>query len=720
MKLALMYSAVAAITVPASLAHAETAAGEAPAVQEIIVTAQRRSERLQDVPLSVEVATARSLELRGVTTTVGLTETVPGLVFGLKGGFTQPVIRGISTQGTGPGLDQAVPIYIDGVYQSNTTGGLLELADVSRIEVLKGPQGTLFGRNSTGGAIQIFTRDPEFKLASTLMGGYGSYDDARGSLFLTAPIVADVLAGSVSAFYRSNDGYNEDVLRGGHIGSLKSTVLRGKLLYRPLTWASFTLAASTLVNRDLSAFAGQGWNGNTEARRVNPTGYIPTRPREVALDVYPNLDVHQHAYSLRSVFDTGAGTVTALSSFTDTVVHIRQDSDYGPGFVGAVDPYNYHTDTRIHEVNFATRQFGRFRSVTGLYYYHDYAETAPLVLYSPLFPRGILTVDVEQVTTARAAYGEGTFDITDKLSITGGVRYSKEAKDYNGARAFGSTNRLTRQPIGSRDWSAWTPRVSVQYRLTDHINSYVTYSEGFKSGGFNATSLLNAPVDPEKNLAWEAGLKSVFGWGSLNVAAYHYDYKNLQVATLFGATSRLQNAASAEVKGIDANVSWNVTDHLELMSGVALTDAKYLDFKGAVVNVPKSAAQCAPVAAPCGNLSAFIDASGKPLIRAPKFTGNLMATYRMPAFSGELQLSANGYWNSGFSWEPNNRVRQSAYSLLGANVAWEPSSAKYRLSAFVKNITDENYMISETDAASGDGIAWGPPRWYGAQVEFHF
>jgi iron complex outermembrane receptor protein len=204
---------------------AETAAADsAGSIDEIIVTAERRRENVLDVPITVQAFTAATLENQGIDTTRDLMNVVPGLNFAIKGLFAQPVLRGISTQGTA--VDSAVAIYIDGVYQASTSAVLFDLGDIDSVEVLKGPQGTLYGRNAEGGAILLKSRQPSFVPGGDISVSYGSYNDRQINTFLTTPLIDNFLAGSVSAFYHARDGYVHDLLRGGNVGDLEQEHLK--------------------------------------------------------------------------------------------------------------------------------------------------------------------------------------------------------------------------------------------------------------------------------------------------------------------------------------------------------------------------------------------------------------------------------------------------------------------------------------------------------------
>jgi iron complex outermembrane receptor protein len=224
-----------------SVAQTTSEGSDPLSLEEVVVTAQRRSERLQDVPLSISAQSGADLTNAGIVNTQDLTNVVPGLKIDRVGAFTTPAIRGISTQIAQPGADANVAVYLDGVYLPNQATNTFDLPDIDKIEVSKGPQGTLFGRNATGGAIQIYTLSPSFTSSGRVQVGYGSFNDKNIDGFLTGPIIDSLLAGSISAYFDKNTGYLKNIIDDKDAGGLESENVRGKLLFTPMPGASFTL-----------------------------------------------------------------------------------------------------------------------------------------------------------------------------------------------------------------------------------------------------------------------------------------------------------------------------------------------------------------------------------------------------------------------------------------------------------------------------------------------
>ena len=343
---------------------------------DIVVTAQRRSERLTDVPVSVTALSADTIKASGVTDTYSLQQVTPGLRMERLGGYTQPSIRGVTAGSTSPGSEANVAIYVDGIYQPNQAANTIDLPDVARVEVSKGPQGTLFGRNATGGAIQIFTREPQYTPSADMTVGYGRFNDFKATAFITAPLVDDKLAFSISGAYEEMDGWNHDLYNGGHVGDLKSRLVRAKLLIEPADNVTFTLGGQYSHRSDDSLFAYSALNGNTLGPKV------AIQPYDVSVNTSPVTDTESWNISLRGSVDTAVGVVSTLTAYSKTQLDIAADGDASPeeiiSFTIDSPDKNF-----TQELNFASEKFGRFSFIAGLFYYSDDSSYDPLIGFFP-------------------------------------------------------------------------------------------------------------------------------------------------------------------------------------------------------------------------------------------------------------------------------------------------------------------------------------------------
>lgn len=682
---------------------------------EIIVTAQRRSERLRDVPISMTVANAEALELAGVTNMMDLALITPGLNIDRFATATQPTIRGVTTRENSPGNDANVSIYVDGVYQASQQANGFDLPDIERIEVSKGPQGTLYGRNATGGAIQIFTARPEYDFGGSVTASYASFNESTVRGYVNVPLVDNVLALNIAAYQQHTDGYYNDLLNGGDFGEVNSTLLRAKLLYEPTSWLNFLLAAQYSDREDETVGAGSPLNGNSVGS-LTPGTIVPTRPYDVAVND-PFFNVESRQISLASSADLGFATLGAITAHQDVDIHFLAEGDF-TSLNASAYRNSQPAETFSQEVTLTSNGDSRIDWVTGVFYYENTGAYDPLGVESGGAP--ILTRFGSQDTEAYAIFGEVNFELTERLSLIAGVRYSHEVHTLSGHTGAATPNL----ELAEASFQATTPRLSLIYELTPDTNVYFTYSEGFKSGGFNTSGLSGlVPFDQELVDAFEIGLKSQPS-DSLryNIAAFHYDYTDQQVLSFIvlpgGATAqRTLNAAASEIYGLEADLNWEISEDWTLNAGLSLLHAEFTDYPVAAVQLP---ILTGGVPCNCGNAPGSVNATGNQLIRAPEQTLNLGLIYGRDFAPGRFQASAMYYYTSDYVFTTDERIGQPAYGTLGARASFAPAGTSWRLSVFGQNLTDEEIIVATSIIPQGDGVWYGAPRTFGVQVDYNF
>ncbi|MFC4595719.1 TonB-dependent receptor [Sphingobium tyrosinilyticum] len=690
---------------------------------DIVVTAQRRSESIMDVPLSIAAKTGEQLERSGVTSLLGVSQLVPGVKIDQFGNFLQPAIRGVSSTLAGPGTEAPVAVYVDGVMQPNQLANFLEFVDLDRIEVAKGPQGTLFGRNATGGAISLFTKTPSYAPKGKFTVSYGNYDDFKVQGFVSAPLIDNVLAVSLSGIYNRRDSYDYDIARDLRPRGLRTKVIRGKILFEPAEWAKITVIGQYQDRFNSDAGSGIALNSNTPAH-TDPTAIIATRPRQLSLDTDSYLRVKEASGSITGNFTIGEiGTLNSITAYAKIKASIAYDSDRaftGPtGYGAAVDfyaPDEYYSQ----ELSFASEKFGPFSFVAGAYYYHDDNRYDPIHIDATKDIATRFSFNAAVVTEAVAGFAEANLDITDRLKVIGGIRYSWESKQDRGSISFGPTEPEGFGMLGQKiTFDSWTPRLSVKYDIADRTNVYFTYSQGFKSGGTNLSFLTGQFFQPETIKAYEVGLKSAPSRDiSFNVASYYYDYSNLQVQVQQTiGTNVIVNAAKARIYGVDADAMWRPIDGLSLSAGVSVLDAKYDDFPNATVQQPKAPV---PGIGLVGNETVILpNAEGNWMTRSPKYSLSLVADYRKSfdpgTFGANLSFSRSGR----VFYDSANRVSQKPYSILNGQLSFQPAGTEVRIELWGKNLTNTNY-IGAALIADSDAIAYAPPRTYGVSAHYSF
>jgi iron complex outermembrane receptor protein len=712
-------AAAAAALAPAG-AHAQAArpapSNSAPAanqVGEIIVTAQRRAERLQDVPLSVTALTAQSLRSAGIVSTRDLALVTPGLRLNEGGIFVQPVIRGITTTQTYISTEAPIATYIDGVYQQSMLAAFYDLPDVQQIEVLKGPQGTLFGRNATGGAILITTETPDLSTPTGhVTAGYGNYNSYYGKGFVSAPIVQDKLAASIGFYAAHTDGYKLNILTGRRHSPIDSVLLRGKLRFQPWNGANFVLTGvySSLVDHD--SLKDVNWHGNNIGLLLGlPPSHIASEPNTYASDLDTFMKPRSASVSLRGDIEAGPGTLTTTTAYTRQKETLLTDGDNSPLPLAIVQFHDAKARTFTQELVYATNKIDRFQATGGAFYYWNQGDMLPLDING--YSQNIWTIDK---TWAWAIFGEVNYDLTDRLSLIGGLRYSWEKKKAFAAFSLSST-RPDLPLLGEKSWHSVTPRASIRYRVTDRTNAYFTFSEGFKSGAFNTVSFQATPVDPEKVKSYEAGIKSNISADlTLNGAFFFYDYTGLQIPTIqqVGAAyvQTLRNAATAKIHGLEINGAWNVTREFSLNFGGTYLHARYTHFPNAVINVPTGVG---------GNVSLPADVSGNTMVGSPTWTGNLTARYLTDTSAGQFDASANLYYSSKVYFDVGDRVNQPAYATINAALAWRPVNMNnFELRAWVRNLTDKAVIQATTIENAADSVHYNLPRTFGVEASYRF
>lgn len=709
------------------------AQAEAPS-GEIIVTAQRRSERLVDVPISITAVSAPALERAGPTSIENLTKVVPGVYFQRAVYGLSPTIRGIGSTLSASGGEQNVATYVDGVYQATPTGNIFDLASVSDVEVLKGPQGTLFGRNATGGALLISTLDPDFTSAGRFNVSYERFDQVRSSAYLNVPIT-DTLAVNGAVAYRYARGYIRDERTGALVNEGRNFTARGKLLFKPTNNFSIILTAS---HADFDDPTGSDYQNVAPAGiyllpGVN-SGPIAADRYHLSHNVQDVIKTTADEYDAHLKLDLDLGTLTAISAYKVNDLFSINDLDatyatipapitlpppLPPIVVGTI-PTDQSVELRVHtktfsqELNLTSRGAGPFSYIAGLYYFHSNAAV-PFLLSSgtPLFHS-------ESKNDAYAGYANATYKL-GRFSLTGGLRYSYETR--LGENALGTSAPAPFTRIQHAKDKKWTPRISLAYALSPHSNLYATYSKGFKSGVFDVTSANVPAVKPETVDAFEAGFKTSSRFLTLNVAGFYYDYKDSQVNSTVSDSAgnifnQLFNVPKSRIYGLDVDGTARLSDTFDLRAAFAYTHARYVDFKSA----PGYTNDPANPGSVFGLIYAAIpvDASGKHMVRAPEYTASATLGYHVPLGADDkLDITVSPYYSSRLWFDFDNSIGQKSYVTLDA-AAMVTLGKRMQISVFGRNLTNTTYFNQGSLSALGVFMNYGMPRTYGASFGYSF
>lgn len=689
-------------------------------VDDIVVTAQKRSERLLDVPMSVSATSGEELSNAGISSTGSLQQISPGLLTVNNGLAFTPAIRGISSVGTSAGDEANVSMYLDDVYIGAPLAGLFDLKDIQRVEVLKGPQGTLFGRNATGGALRIVTLAPSFVPRAELSADYGfDFEQLKLGAYVTGPITENI-AGSLNLFHLSNDGYTASaspLLNGERVSKAENNAVRGKLLFQPTETLQFTVAADYSERSDNSIFSAVPRNGRNIAENV--PGILLGRPGVYPGSVEPIIDVKTKGVSLDGTWNpTDNLTIRSITAYRSAEGLFQTDTDRSSASSSSLRLIQ-NQDTFSQELNFSGPQGDRVSWIAGLFYYWSEAGNPYFRAFSGNAPSGTVVSDFTDTVTSTsyAAFGEVNFDFTDRLHGIFGARYTSEKKEFDFRDIVRAAGLRTAQAEAT--FESPTFRGVLQYDLATDANVYASVSNGFKSGVFNSYALPAIPVAPEKITAYEIGAKAKVSGITLTAAAFWYDYTDIQVTAYTslpnGAyVSTLNNAAAATVKGFEVAARGPLTEHLSFDVGLsALPTANYDEYLGASVYIPNAVTGGATSVSP-------YNASGSRMMRAPKYQANARLTYENVVLSGDFMATVNMSYNDGFYWQAGNLTPEAAYTTVNAKVSWTDPNGKLTYSVWAENLTDELYSLNTTSGAPGLSDAFAPPRLVGVGITAHF
>jgi len=727
---ALMCSAAMAMPMWAAPALAQGAEGAGS--NDIIVTAQRRNEKLVDVPMTVTSVQPETLTSVGVNTVRDLQNVTTGFQIGNSGSYPQPAIRGITTTNAGS-YENNVAVFMDGLYQSAPHVLNMDLPNVQDIQILKGPQGTLYGRNATGGAILIDTIDPGHEWTGNVEATYGRFNDYRARAFVAGPL-SEKVGISLAGTMRHTDGYYKVASRttpgqfqDGHGLGLKQESFRGKL--------KFELSDTFRVTAGYNYIHASDPRGVIFTPIENVTlPYTPntgndTRPRdlgEVAGDVF-DLNFKQHEGSLKLELDTGIGKIRSVTGYTSN--SLVTTFDFGGSYV----PDNYSTSdvrekTWQENFDFSIDAIKNLDLIIGGNYYNiktQFAPNAQNAVY--LGPASLGQVINPAVTTvpisnylhfsdtaffrtkeAWAIFADATLHATDKLSINLGARYTEETQDVAGYKlsyslATGAVsgcaysisgethNGFTcgaivngvfqpRSSANSSHYSKFTPRASIRYEISPGTNVYFSYSRGFRSGEWNSAVPSDnpafwLPAKPETADGFELGVKHSDGRLRVEVAGFYSKYRDLQVSFTQNvngvALVILQNAPKASIYGIDGSIDFKVNDNFTVRAGATWLHARYGDgffFTGSGVN---------PASVVCASCSSDPLKTFANVTVSQNLSGLQMA--RAPDFTGFLGFEYNiPHGDGGLKFAANVKYTSSYVvtnpSVWGGDPTWTTAS----------------------------------------------
>lgn len=719
-------------------------------VEQIVVTARRRAESLQDVPVSVSAFSENRIDELQADDLSGLQYSVPNFYFD-EGDASNAVVylRGIGQNDSLAFADAGVGIYVDDVFIARSQAAFLELFDVERVEVLRGPQGTLYGRNTIGGAVKFISREPTDETEVHLEAGIGDYNFRTIGGRISGPLVEGKLRGKAAVSYIARDGYNDNLFDGRDNGDQDSLSARLGLYYEASDNLDFALTHDFRRERPDTARSPQlvtpasGFGDPLVPGSLQTFAAI-TDDFTVNTNASNRSDTDAGGTTLRATWDASdSWTWESITSFRTFDFDLQLDTDGTP--LPLLDVFVKQDQSQFsQEVRFNYDAGDALSLVGGIYYFSDDDETfsgvdnhGAALFGFPVTAFGLATSSMaitDQQTTSTAAFLDGTYRFDEQWSASLGVRYTTETKES--ARVFENfpdpsifvvrddTPFLAGVGVpgtsiaNEADFDAFTPKVSLSYQPNDDLLLYGSASRGFKSGGFDGRANSQAqfnPFEPEFVWSYEAGVKSTFADGKIvaNAAVFYNDYTDLQV-TSFAAdpntgvfVTQFTNAAAATIQGLELELFAVPNDKLSLNASLGLMDASYDEFEILVAGV-------------------VTDVSARPLVNTPEVTASLGATYTQP-------ISAN--WDVTFHGDANYRsevateisaspeLTQDAYWLTNAYASLGKSDGSWEIKAGVRNLGDEVIQVQGFNLSEFPGLQsafFAAPRTYDLRLVYRY
>ncbi len=697
----------------------------------IVVTARRRAESVIDVPIAMSVVSGDLLEKQGAVDITALQDKTPNLTLQIARGSNSTLIafsRGVGQQDPLWGFEPGVGLYIDDVYVARPQGAVLDIFDVERVEVLRGPQGTLYGRNTIGGAIKYVTKRLGHDVSGMVRGSYGAYNqiDLVGQIAL--PVTDTLSVGAAVARYK-RDGYGRNLTTGADQYDKDVIAARVSAEWTPTDRIFVRVAGDRTLDKS-NPRHGTRLVGNGGDPRYAPTASV----YDTRAGIGDTNRVLAQGASLTGEFGfSDTLTFKSISAYrdgrTDTLI------DFDNSALPTLDVPAFYKDWQFTQELQLLYQGPRLQGVFGVYYLDGRASGAFDTVLGGLNTTTLTSGSVK--TRSYAAFGDASFDVTDRLKISAGLRYTKDDKtgtvfrrNYTGIRSpvFGNAaavpGLLRTNYTNSRSFDQFTPRISISYEPRKDLNLYASWGRGFKSGGFDMRGdaiLTPTTVNgyrPEKISSYEVGMKGAFLDRTLflNLAGFYSRYTDqqvtIQVPSLAGGiASFVDNAGKADIYGVEAEARIVPATWFSAQTSFGYTYAKYLQFLTFI-----------------NGGTTPVDVSGARVFQnTPRFTAAASFTASTDFAGGTISVTPEVSLRSDYTlFEiPTPALDQDGYALVNASANWISGDGRYRVAMNLRNLTDQRYRVGGYNfpgALFGNSIIgyYGPPRTATATVEVRF
>ncbi|KQX25014.1 MULTISPECIES: TonB-dependent receptor [unclassified Sphingomonas] len=705
----LMGAAMAAAILAPSVAMAQDAdTGDSVGIAEIVVTAEKRETTAQKTPIAMSVLDASALERNGVSNLLDLTSLAPSLNFAQNSVNTIITIRGVSSRDTTEIGDPAVSISQDGFYYQRPFGFNDTIYDLERVEVLRGPQGTLYGRNATGGAINVITAKPTKEFSGKASIGYGNYNAITAEGAVNVPL-SDTIQARASFMMNKRDGYRKNNYNGRDGDDADSVSGRLQVKFTPTERLSLLLSGQvTSIGGVGPTFYGVPFNGpvnNNVRPPLDRNGSVLGLPRQ-------SLDGTNKSIQLTADYDFDFATLTYLGGYRNQKYRQVRDLD---GIAKSDAYFLPSEDARDwqHEVRLTSNADGPFKWQAGAFYFREKnsTETFFSTFTSPIAPGQALArfafIYPSVIARSKAAFGQASYEIIPGLQLEAGVRYSK---DYKARRGYANTTNTAYTGIGnvptdvSTSSSKWTTHFAANYQINPRILVYIKRDTGYKAGGFSdVQNIGNVPYGPENITSYEIGTKTrlLDNRLQLNISAYNYDYKDQQISQFNNGFTAIFNAGKSKIRGVEVETVFQPISGLRFDSSVAYMDAEFKDFLVGTVQYAGNT----PPSSPKWQLGAGLEYDI--MVGDGKVTPRIQTHYETESYLA--------FTNFG-------RERQGDFSRTDMMLTYTAPDNQWSLQGWIRNI--ENRKVITAAAASGLFGAYTyqltPPRTYGARLSYNF
>jgi iron complex outermembrane recepter protein len=712
------------------------AGAEAPAdaaadkLDEVVVTATKTgAQSLQSTPMAISVVGGEQLLSQGVNNIRELAQYVPNVVFGQNTASAEIYIRGIGSNNVFAGSDPDVTTQVDGVYIARPSGQMTDFLDVDRVEILRGPQGTLYGRNAVGGTINVVSLRPSNEFNGRMDLTAGNFGLGQAQAYLTGPLVSGALQGSLAVNYTYHNPYFTNIV-GRDVGDADRGGAKSQLRWEPAP----NIDATTRMDLSLS-----NENFESYSQLIAPTPFpslansLIGTYHTVALNDPQVMRTHMGGISEEVNWQIADALVLkSISAWRTTRYAFSNDNDSTE--LELQFSHQQETDSQLSQELNLQYNSQAFKGVAGIYYFQDQdhqlnSVSVPPSVITPA-PRALFNEVSPVVTSASsAAFAQGSYELTRQLSLTVGARYTAEHKkmDQFYERLSEYPPRLGAPFPGypvtfhlSGNYGAFTPKFDLDWHATDAVLLYVSATRGYKSGGFNFTAAApgSAAFQPEKLWSYEVGAKTEWLDRRLriNATGFYYDYTNLQVQQLIAAgVLSIGNAATAKVRGAELEVVGKATADLQLTANFSALNAKYDTYPGA--SVPAALTGFVSNAS-CAGTTCTIDASGNYLNAAPKYSALVAADYTRVFAGHEWSVHLDYSWRDRTYFDPSNVavMSQGAYGLINGQIGIGGADRAWRVQVWGKNLADRKYYLTTSAAGvTPDGLV-GDPRTFGVRL----